>query len=55
MKRWFLLFMLFAVLVPLHALDKSKHKMVSRYNKLTKTWAAYPEVTIHDIQFCNLD
>ncbi len=55
MRRLFLLLMLFAVLIPLHALDKSKYKMVQRYNTLTKTWMSFPEVTINDIQICNLD
>jgi len=55
MKRLILLFMLVAVALPLHAIDKSKHKMVSRYNSITKTWATYPEVAIRDIQWVSPD
>src|SRR5206468_3495577 len=51
MKRLFLFFMLFALTVPLHAIDKSKFKMVPRYNSITKTWTSYPTVTIRDIQY----
>jgi hypothetical protein len=52
MKRLLLLLVLSALTFSLlNAGNKSKYKMVSRYNQITNTWAAYPEVTIHDIQF----
>ena len=52
MKRLFILLVLSALTFSLlFAGTKPKQKMVSRYNQITQTWADYPEVTIHDIQF----
>jgi hypothetical protein len=51
MKRLLVLFMLVAIVLPLHGLDKSKHKMIARYNTITKTWASYPEYTIQELQY----
>ena len=51
MNRLIVLFMLVAIVLPLHALDKTKYKMVPRYNRLTNTVTSYPLVTIRDIQY----
>lgn len=51
MKRFLPLILIAVFVLPLHALDKSKHKMVQRYNTITKRWASYPGISIHDIQY----
>src|SRR5260221_10147352 len=55
MKRLFLLLMMFVIAVPAFAIDKSKFKMVPRYNSITKQWASFPLVTIQDIQYVRPD
>ncbi len=52
MKRLFLLLTIFTLLfAALHA----EVKYSKRYNKVTKSWNSYPEVTIHSIQYNPLD
>ncbi len=48
MKR--VLLVVLAVLCVSQLYSKER-KMISRYNKITKTTASYPEVTIHDLQY----
>jgi hypothetical protein len=52
MKRFVTVLMMLAVATTLFA---GGHKMIQRYNRLTNTWASYPEVTIHDIQYSSPD
>src|SRR5260221_14231940 len=52
MKRLSLLLFVFLLISALQGADK---KMISRYNRLTHRWQAFPEATIHDIQFIPLD
>ncbi|TAK54692.1 MAG: T9SS type A sorting domain-containing protein [Bacteroidetes bacterium] len=52
MKRLVFLFTLLTILASLIHADVKYSK---RYNKLTKQWVTYPEVTIHDIQYVPQD
>jgi hypothetical protein len=47
-----LLFLVIALVSPLHGIDKfAGKKMTARYNRLTHTWNTYADVKISDIQF----
>lgn len=48
MKRLLVLFAVALIAVPLYS---AQRKMIPRYNTITNSWASYPLVSIHDIQF----
>lgn len=52
MKRLLVVFLFFVVALNAFAGEK---KLTPRYNTVTKTWSAYPEVTIKDIQEVPMD
>ena len=52
MKRLLYLIVIVLFAIPLHSAER---KMIRRYNSITKTWASFPLVTIHDIQYVSPD
>jgi hypothetical protein len=47
-----ILVLLSIIILPAHAANKNKNnKMISVFNRITRTWASYPSVSIHDINY----